>query len=453
MAYWLVPQDVDASSATVWIGAYDQTPAPGRLRLAYDGGSITLDEAWNGPWAAGPHRIAWRRVRLAPLPARTQLRLRLLEDDVQVSDASVTTLPDRLPTAQQPFTVLLGSCFYQPADPTGQVGRTFLRVLSAEKPEIKFLCGDQVYLDNPYQDYVIARHSAAELRGMFLAKYRNTWGHEPSPASGFRHLLKNGANFFVTDDHEYWNNAPSASLLSFVRDIKDPTTRAAWLASARDLVRAFQSQSSSTTFGVDPLSFFVLDTRINRSDDFAGFAAPGDLARLDEWVRALRGPGVLVVGQVLFDQAAGRLKGSVFDYNLANYAQYDQLCRALAQSAHSIVVMTGDVHFGRIARSRLPGRSDLIEIIASPFKLVPSPFDRISGDPWQPPPASFPATTVRLYPAEPVTHEPGYKMREDHFATIRFWSVGQAVHLQVKAWPVASQAATPAVTSPEYVLH
>ena len=47
---------------------------------------------------------------------------------------------------------MLGSCFFAREDPNGNVGRTYMNLPSAARPHIKFLCGDQVYLDNPPQD-------------------------------------------------------------------------------------------------------------------------------------------------------------------------------------------------------------------------------------------------------------------------------------------------------------
>ena len=73
--------------------------------------------------------------------------------------------------------------------------------------------------------------------------------------------------------------------------------RATWLDLARGLYSALQSPGGAVQeFAVGELSFFVADTRINRSGDRTTFLTDADMDRLESWIGRLTFPGVLVVG-------------------------------------------------------------------------------------------------------------------------------------------------------------
>src|SRR6185295_1669857 len=120
-----------------------------------------------------------------------------------VATGSVTTLPRVLPTlGAKPFTVLLASCFARLHDEAGDVGHTFAQLPAATAPEIKILCGDQVYLDSP-ASYFLLRRSEATLAERFREHYARTWTqHEAS--EGFATLLRHGGTYCTADDHEFW---------------------------------------------------------------------------------------------------------------------------------------------------------------------------------------------------------------------------------------------------------
>jgi hypothetical protein len=68
--------------------------------------------------------------------------------EVNGSTCRFTTLPGQLPRpGEWPFTVLLAEYFYR--SPAVDVGHALTRLEPAERPHIKFLFGDQVYLDFP----------------------------------------------------------------------------------------------------------------------------------------------------------------------------------------------------------------------------------------------------------------------------------------------------------------
>jgi len=151
---------------------------------------------------------------------------------------------------------------------------------------------------------------------------------------------------------------------------------------------------------------------------------------LEDWVSGLQGPGVLVCGQPIFAERVG-FKGRFTDWNLPNYAQYPRLVELLSSAQHSIVILTGDVHFGRVATCRLPSGQELIEVISSPLSLV----DKAVGGSWKRAPDFFPAINVPGIVSAPVRTET-YAVTSNHFVTVEFSAIGSAVSMAARAWPI-----------------
>ena len=215
--------------------------------------------AWDGEVAGGPHRVQFARVSLTGLNARSRQVVELRQGTEVLATATATTLPRALPgLADRPFSVLLGSCFARGPDAGGQVGRAYSLLPAGSKPDVKVLCGDQVYLDSPASEFIrVTRHSDGELRDIFFGHYRSTW----TPDGGMRQVLEAAANWFTPDDHEFWNNAPSRAPL--VRDSWTKPGRYTLLGLARGLYQVFQTQLPAR-FSVPPVSFYLADTRSDR---------------------------------------------------------------------------------------------------------------------------------------------------------------------------------------------
>jgi hypothetical protein len=442
MAYLVVPQDASASTATVCISAIDELFDPAQMRLVSDLGDHLLLPHWEH-WVSrdGAHRLDYQRVIITGLQPGTRLPVRLLVNDRPQAKARVTTLPAQLPTlADKPFTVLLGSCFCQREDAEGAVGRTYVQLPAAARPEVKILCGDQVYLDDPWQHYLLNTHDPSELEAEFFRNYRATWMQEP----GFRQLLTDGTNYFTADDHEYWNNAPNFATV--IRDTWLHNGRQQWFATAGQFYQMFQTPASITTFAVGPLSFFIADTRSHRDSHQRHFMLPMDLDAVGEWIHHLTGPGVLVVGQPVFRPKTRLLRGTFADWNLPDYEQYGELAGLLTQTTHSILILSGDVHYGRIAWCFLPSGSELIEVISSPMSLV----DKIAEGTWEPAPSLFPPFAVRDSEGRAVVRAEVHTLDratfspiDSHFLTLEFVAVGTQVRVAVRVWPVRRQGNGP----------
>lgn len=439
MTLLLVPHEVGSDQVELWVGALDE-PAldPASLSVAAVGGPAPITVGgWDDVVSAGSRSIAYRRIPITGLSAHMRYRFDLTRDGVVVPAAAAAawTLPVRLPTLEErPFTVLLGSCFARAADGGGNAGRAYSLLPADARPDVKILCGDQVYLDSPWMEFVFRTHDEENLRKRHLANYAQAW----TQTGGFRELLRDGGTYFSSDDHDFWNNAPNATAIA--RDTWSETGRKAWMKVATELYGAFQRPAApSSTFGVDRLSFFVADTRIARTAGTTAFADAAELTKIHEWVRGLRGPGCLVLGQLLFSGESG-FKGDLMDYGLPDFGQYPPLVKTLMEAEHSIVILTGDVHYGRVAVCHVePGR-DIVEIVASPLSLV----SKFPSNTWHAAPPEFPSMAIQGVVRRPVQTAEAFRLNADQFTTIGFSQSGAFVRMLIRAWPVDTKGRAPA---------
>lgn len=479
MSYILIPQIVADDSAMIWIGAVNEKVRTASVRLEYiENGAVkprkhrlflkpsewrtwktrhVLDRAVSRH--ADVNVIHYQRVTVDNLDPRREYIFNLFVDEdlayfqnysrkadapdnadyLHITEARVTTLPKSLPESDsddKPFTVLLGSCYYRENDPDGMVGKTFLNIPENERPEIKFLCGDQVYLDNPWMettlDFVRPFAAPEKMRTSFFMNYLKNWTHVKKDGErevgGFNLLLRNGANYFCSDDHEFWNNAPSFGIVGFVSTFFRGQKRW-WFREAGELFRLFQSLSPWMTFDVPPVSFCIADTRVNRLPGKKQFMEEEDLEAIGKWIRDLKGPGVLVLGQLLMTKKS-RWFGFFTDLVLPDYErQYEKLLEYIKGSDHSIVVLTGDVHFGRVAHCDLdPNKgTKFVEVISSPMMVVSNWRNKPEiGDCEEAP---------EIFGTKVETHIIAEK--QNHFATLEFArTVDGEVEMSVKAWSI-----------------
>ncbi|CAA9456556.1 MAG: hypothetical protein AVDCRST_MAG58-1452 [uncultured Rubrobacteraceae bacterium] len=395
--------------------------------------------------------LDYQRVEIKSLRSRTSYALKLRVDDQRVIGAErhlregrVTTLPAELPTAaDKPLTLLVGSCFYGPEDPGGMVGGAYRYMPEDQRPDVKILCGDQVYLDNPWRETTLKWYRANQKPGLFRAmlfeKYVANWTQVGGEDAGFQQLLAEGANYFCSDDHEFWNNAPNFGGVGLLNSLTSGQ-RKWWFEEASRLFRAFQSPSPLLRFEVPPLSVCIADTRINRDTKGLRFMRDEDLESLGRWIEGLEGPGILVVGQPVLVEGDGVAKSllkkglknallSYIDRDLPHYAQYKDLVGHIKSSDHSVVILTGDVHFGRVACGELkPGsETTFVEIISSPRHAV-------LGDKDEPLFGSYKNAPTNHFP---ITEDQEVLRRRNHFITVGFL-LGKdgRVNMEVRAWPI-----------------
>ena len=103
------------------------------------------------------------------------------------------------------------------------------------------------------------------------------------------------------------------------------------------------------------------------------------------------------------------------------------------------MILTGDVHYGRIASSPLRSGAELIEIISSPMSLV----DESAKGKWEEVPERV--APAALAPTGLFTN-PDFKPNDSHFLTLEFTKRGTGTNLRLRYWPIVRQG----ITSPDF---
>jgi hypothetical protein len=174
---------------------------------------------------------------------------------------------------------------------------------------------------------------------------------------------------------------------------------------------------------------------------------------------------VLVTGQSLFVEPAGKLKGKVADFELPDYpADYQFIVgqvERVSAAGLPVLCLTGDVHWGRLLRAGSAlGQADVFEVISSPTSLVASVgadqlkqlLDKIKGlfgsrDKWprhpdpDQPPGRF-GTTGAYTPEVLKVSEPAAlrgkptAMRGNMAVMLRFQRAGKGLDVEVQYYPL-----------------
>ena len=253
-------------------------------------------------------------------------------------------------------------------------------------------------------------------------------------------IMSGAINFNTADDHEFWNNYPLPA--SYIPALQSSEYRRTWERIATELYRDIQGGRPTQVvhLGRD-LSVFVADTRVKRGrpDGSGRFMTTQDMSRLRYWMSSLKGPGILVLGQSVFQAERGIL-GNVTDWGLQDYRQYEDLASALWNATHDIVVLTGDVHYGRVASCRLGSGKKLVEVVSSPMSCLPqseATWDEDDG------PETFPHQKIGNInkPAaisyhKVVSRTPNHHNRTaENFFTVSFEKRSSgSVKMSVRAW-------------------
>lgn len=151
-----------------------------------------------------PHTAYTAHARLAEDATVTGGRVTLS------SSCRFATLPDQL--GDEPLRLVLASCFDIGTDTDRQLPALCAELFADEFPDMTLLIGDQVYLDAPWWQF--RSRTKHDPRQFYLAKYWSAWGHGIDGHGGLSPLLRVGGNWFLPDDHEFWNNFPHATPLA-----------------------------------------------------------------------------------------------------------------------------------------------------------------------------------------------------------------------------------------------
>jgi len=398
----LVVHRVTSSSVEVWVGALFPTlkkPDIARVELIHPDGSkqtkrITKDQ-WQRPFDKLNQRF-YKVLKFTNLTPGKNYELNFIrrieangtaipQSWQHLRSGAFSTLPNRIPLkGKKPFTIALGSCFYNHRDggrAAAAYKALYQRGADNVKPDITFLTGDQVYLDIGFDSLSLI---PSEIRQRIADDYALHWQAMGS-------ILCNGGTWMLPDDHEFWNDYPFyKSAIPQLQALRLRHVRKAWDAAATDGVQNIQRSSPFETFNIGKdLSVCIADFRSFRNEN--GFTSPAILNKIKKWACELRSPGVFVASQPLI------VEENETEKNLLSYKQqYASLLQAFAVSGHDIVLLSGDVHFGRIATTQLGNNTKgprLIEIIASPMSNL-TYLNGIATDKPKSKPTKFPAPEV-----------------------------------------------------------
>lgn len=359
-------------------GPNDFAPQDVTVQLA--GQPQTITAPW--PWKLLPRldgldrRIGVLEIRLqTPAPGKSfDIKFRVGGES---SAFRWSTLPDTI--AASGVTFLFGSCFWQNNDREGAFSRAVDFLNKKWQPAWKFLIGDQ-----SYQDFPLVAPWFSNPVEVLARRYAQYWGDEK-----FLEALQTTPNFFMCDDHEFWNDYPEKQIQLWQTRIDAVSDK--YGAAALSLYQNFQrcmnpGDKPWYQFKIGSVSFFVADTRSQR--DKAGspdahFFKKEQWDALEKWARSLPGPGVLVLGQPMFQE-----DGDWKDHSLSNFGEdYGRLAAVIEETQagkfnapHHILMISGDIHTGRYSRAAIttmqPGGSEerdfstVHEFVASPSSLV-----------------------------------------------------------------------------------
>lgn len=377
----LVIHRVSATTAEVWVGTLFPTlkmPELARVVLTHPDGKTTTKQIKKSQWLRPFNQLKQRFYKvitftdLKPgkefdvvfsrrIEAQKERGEEVLKQSWQnLRTGSFKTLPSRIPAqGEKPFTIALSSCFYNHRD-GGRAAAAFKSLYNhgadKVKPDIKFMSGDQVYLDIGFDSLSFI---PSEIRQRIADDYALHW-------QALGSLLSNGGTWMLPDDHEYWNDFPNyKSNIPQLQALRLSSVRKAWHKASLDAVNNIQRSAKVESFTIgNDLSICLADLRTFRND--RGFTSAEFLQKIVEWAEGLTQPGVFVSPQPLI------VDKNKTENNLLSYkAQYSELLKALASSGHDIVLLSGDVHFGRISSVPLSDNKTngprLIEIISSPL--------------------------------------------------------------------------------------
>jgi phosphodiesterase/alkaline phosphatase D-like protein len=356
--------------------------------------------------------------------------------------ASFSTLPVDVPSGnERPFTVLIASCFYTGNALAPLIGAAIEGLPQGLKPDIKILCGDQVYLDAPEITFLPLGEAA--LSRLFLSKYLRNWSDD----GGYQVLLRTASSYFTADDHEFWNNHPNRAM--HIPNTWTEGGRRRLQERALKLYQTFQCADAreagvTRALQIGKLSFRIADTRVNRQEGEAQFMNPQDLKEITDWLQQSGGPKILVVGQPLFANPAGVLKRTFVDRVLPDYEQYKELVAAISKSRNSVVILTGDVHYSRVAAAVFQSGMETPEVT----EIITSPTAVVAGAPGKPsvPPDRFPASAVTGMTAA-RTSSLLTGNADNNFVTLQFTQASGLINMRVQHFYIRRSANSLSVAS------
>lgn len=464
-------QAAPAESIRIWIGMFGaEHPQPPTLEV---NGSPRphqvvdalrpIRDSITGP---GGQPVNHRAIiQLSGLEPATPYRVTIVWGHQRYT-LSTTTLPKALPhKLEGTFNVLLCSCYSQPEDAAGLLGDVVSQIML--RPHLTLMLGDQIYGDLPLSEN-FPDDDAGVARKIGMKYFRN-WTSSQLATGGLEPVLTRAPVMCVADDHEYWNNYPFTQ--TQLPKTWTSAGRKQWRKVAEALYEDYElagSAGGAQRLDIDPLKILVVDMRSRRDDKFEQLVPPQTLTDMKTWaedlIQAKRDGtpafGLIASGQALFSTPADESRRTTMDAELGNYAQFENdimpVLESLSDEGIPVVYVTGDVHWGRVSqrRDRFTHRPMLYEVIASPSRMIRTPFvdaakearARVGGmfgkpDPWprhsEAPPVPDPWGKRRNFRLEcDVKSRRGHMQRGDHVAVMSFAKAAGGVDFTVSFYAI-----------------
>lgn len=379
--------------------------APGTsLQLQVDDRVIPLGPAWTSYWT-DEHKVWYAKRRISNLQPGTTVRI-VVRGGAE-GDALAECVADLLPARGGSIGLVFGSCFDGASGTAPEMADMHHRLVQQLRgrsvPVCNIWCGDQVYVDAPWQ----AGWKPSDARRVILDKYCHVWGLDPDRPSSLGDALRGSSNWFLPDDHEFWNGYPHPSLITLpvhtvtrvaahafnrispaAPKYPHPYTQGRWGRAAGEAYCAFQTELAFSEFNetlyppqlqsieLDHATIVMADTRwyrtIRRTGSRAAFMREDDLRALRSTLEQENRLVCLVLARPLIGCLPNRrrLRRGV-EYGAEDYCrQYVALWRSLrvrADAGYATVIIAGDVHRHSI-QTAFDGR--LCQIVSSPLALI-----------------------------------------------------------------------------------
>lgn len=369
----------------IWLG-FDRLVDWQQVQVLHNGVPLIAAQIVQERTASGAGRsVASRTYQIDAASGQPQDLVVTVNNVVRAS-ARYRSSRELLPGGE--FFAVLGSCFYQPECNAGHLRAALqqVRKMCGRSPDLCILMGDQVYLDLPVIKNF--KNDRDWLIGKFRDDYVRNW-FEYDNGNPFSELLDMAPLMMIADDHELWNNAPEKQV--HIENSWTLAGRANWRAAAEALYRAFATadlneagaipgMSRLRLGGVDVMTVdlrWLREARTDKGEKARLSSNPGIYTAISNWLidsAAGSAQPVVVLGQGIFRKPTDSLK----DFEQADFEEdFIELCRALAQPSQRLILLTGDVHWGRVAFARDRFSNDplagVYEAFVSPLALVRVP--------------------------------------------------------------------------------
>lgn len=438
MSTWVVP-GAPLEGGAGWRIWYSQpgprNVTPGPVTVSRAGREVAIEQPppVHLPAAEGlDRRMAVQEIRLrTPDPAGGSYQVKIPEHKGKTY--TWRTLPAKL---DREVTFFISSCFWRDNDKEGAYGAGMRTLTKLHQPAFKLLIGDQVY-----QDWPPAPPTGRSSAELYADRYEVYW---KDPA--YQEVFLSSPNFFLCDDHEFWNDYPERQA-QLMRTWKN---RAEYGLVAQTLYELFQNSANGggkpwRKLRIGPVGIFLCDTRSQRThykDDPKSFIPAEQWEELAEWFETLEGPGLLVLGQPLFQK-----DGDFKDHSLSNFRDdYGRLCdeivrtvkgtRRAGRPPHDVMILTGDIHRGRFSTATFNGMGEgrVCEFVASPASRI-GPYIK-TPDPEPPPPMLRPVINGVESPWEVNEDQgPWTPMIDNNVGVVRMSTgTGGRVRFRLEIW-------------------